>query len=399
MTAQDIPKTGLTSGLQSLDASKTRFTRSEILRPVPEPGSAELWAQNASSDHMVTVRWTDTGGWEAPELKPFGDFTISPLASALHYATQCFEGMKVYRGHDGKLRLFRPVLNAQRLRMSAMRISLPDFDAAEMVKLIEILMQVDGERWLPKDKPGNFLYLRPAMIGTGRQIGVQLPREAVLFIVAVAWPDFSCENPPGNPLSRKGLRLITSQEDSIRAWPGGFGYAKVGANYGPSFLLHGLAVKAGYDQILWLFGPDGQVTEAGSSNFFVVMKDASTGQVELVTAPITDGIILDGVTRRSVLDLARSRLRDKLVVAEKSFNMADLELAWEEGRLLEAFVSGTAFFITPVLAIKYKTRELDLGGNQDGPESSFALQIKDWLKNIMYGSDSHEWGLVIEEPK
>ncbi|KAI1121354.1 aminotransferase [Nemania abortiva] len=399
MTAQDIPKNDAASGHQPLDASKTRFTRSEILRPVPEPGSAELWAQNVCSDHMVTVRWTDTEGWEAPELKPFGDFTISPLASALHYATQCFEGMKVYRGHDGKLRLFRPLLNAQRLRMSAMRISLPDFDAAEMVKLIEKLMQVDGERWLPKDKPGNFLYLRPAMIGTGRQIGVQLPREAVMFIVAVAWPDFSCENPPGNPSPRKGLRLITSQEDSIRAWPGGFGYAKVGANYGPSFLFHGRAIKAGYDQILWLFGPNGQVTEAGASNFFAVMKDAATGQLELVTTPITDGIILDGVTRRSVLDLARSRLGDKLVVTEKAFNMSDLELAWEEGRLLEAFVSGTAFFITPVLAIQHKNRELDLSGNQDGLKLSFALQIKAWLRDITYGSDPHEWGFIIRESK
>lgn len=193
--------------------------------------------------------------------------------------------------------------------------------------------------WLPK--PGNFRYIRPALIGTGRQLGVHVPKEALLFIIIVCWPDFSTESPPGVE-PRSDLRLLTSRSDTIRAWPGGFGHVKVGANYGPSFASHCEAQRAGYDQILWLFGEDGQVTEAGASNFFAVVKDGRTATPKLLTASLTDKLILDGVTRRSVLDLVESRLADKLQVWETKFTISDLEAAWKEGRLLEAFVSGTA---------------------------------------------------------
>lgn len=193
--------------------------------------------------------------------------------------------------------------------------------------------------WL--SEPGSFRYLRPALIGTGSQLGVQIPKEALLFVSMVCWPDFSSESPPGVQ-PRSDLRLITSQNDTIRAWPGGFGNAKVGANYGPSFKLHSEGQKAGYDQILWLFGEDGQVTEAGASNFSAVVKEKKTSKIQLLTAPLTDKIILDGVTRRSVLELVESRLAGKLELREEKFTISDLETAWKDGRLLEAFVSGTA---------------------------------------------------------
>lgn len=130
--------------MKSLDASTLTLLKATSLRPVPEPGSPELWAQNICCDHMVTCRWTAEVGWEAPKLKPFENLSISPIASCLHYATQCFEGMKAYRGYDGQLRLFRPKLNAQRLANSALRIALPTFDCDELIKLIEALMRVDG---------------------------------------------------------------------------------------------------------------------------------------------------------------------------------------------------------------------------------------------------------------
>lgn len=170
---------------------------------------------------------------------------------------------------------------------------------------------------------------------------MQVPKEALLFITIVCWPDFSTESPPGVE-PRSDLRLLTSRSDIIRAWPGGFGHVKVGANYGPSFASHCEAQRAGYDQILWLFGEDGQVTEAGASNFFAVVKDERTATPKLLTAPLTDKVILDGVTRRSVLDLVGSRLADKLQVWEAKFTISDLEAAWKDGRLLEAFVCGTA---------------------------------------------------------
>lgn len=266
---------------------------------------------------------------------------MSPVASCLHYATQCFEGMKVYRGYDGKLRLFRPDQNIARLQMSAERIALPPFDGAALIELMKRLLAIDGDRWLPKNTPGKFLYVRPAFIGTGPQIGIQCPEEALLFIVSVPWPDFSTETPPGKTTSSPGLRLIASKSGSIRAWPGGFGYAKVGANYGPSFVAHREAQSKGYDQILWLIGEEGRVTEAGASNFFSIIKNI-VGELELVTAPLTDKVILAGVTRRSVIDLVNERLHGELKVVEKDFTMDYIQRAQHEGRIVEAFVSGTA---------------------------------------------------------
>jgi branched-chain amino acid aminotransferase len=201
--------------------------------------------------------------------------------------------------------------------------------------------------WLPKDQPGRFLYLRPTLIGSGMQLGVQAPKEALLFIIAVPWPDPSTriKSVPGEP---SGLKLLASDPDTIRAWPGGFGYAKLGANYGPSLAAHGKAQAQGFDQVLWLFGADRQVTEAGASNFFIVWENAETGKRELVTAPLENQLILPGVTRRSVLQLARERLCQgnsdlgAVEVVEKTFTISDVETAWKEGRIVEAFVCGTA---------------------------------------------------------
>ena len=108
---------------------------------------------------MITARWTVESGWEAPELKPYGAFSIMPTASVLHYATECFEGLKLYRGFDGKLRLFRVSRNCERMRKSAARIALPDFDGKELQKLIIALCARDGPKWLPKERPGSFLYV------------------------------------------------------------------------------------------------------------------------------------------------------------------------------------------------------------------------------------------------
>ncbi|KAL6238770.1 hypothetical protein BDW75DRAFT_200936 [Aspergillus navahoensis] len=385
-----------------LDASFVKLTRSTELRHVPLPGSPEELSHSYCTDHMVTARWTAASGWETPEVKPFQNLSIPPTASCLHYATECFEGMKVYRGFDGKLRLFRPDLNGERLSNSAVRASLPSFRFEELKTLITKLMQIDGLRWLPKDQPGRFLYLRPTLIGSGTQLGVQAPAEALLFIIAVPWPDPATrlKATPGEAL---GLKLLTSTPDTIRAWPGGFGYAKLGANYGPSLAAHGKAQAQGFDQVLWLFGEDRQVTEAGASNFFIVWENAQTGKRELVTAPLENQLILPGVTRRSVLELARSRFNqavgdlEAVEVVEKTFTIADVEGAWKEGRVVEAFVCGTAFFITPVKLIR--NGDVDIQLLKVGQTAGYAAQIKSWLEAIMYGKDgaeNHEWSYLIE---
>ncbi len=166
-------------------------------------------------------------------------------------------------------------------------------------------------------------------------LGVATPKEATLFVIATFMP------PLGSP---RGMKLLAST-DGVRAWPGGFGFAKVGANYGPSLMANGEARARGYDQVLWLL--NGQVTEAGASNFFVMWK-SKEGKTQLATAPLGDKIILDGVTRRSILQLTRERLShgrsglDPVEIVERQFTMEDVVEAVAEGRILEAFAAGTA---------------------------------------------------------
>lgn len=240
---------------------------------------------------------------------------------------------------------------------SALRISLPAFDPDELQKLIETLVAVDGEKWLPKSRPGNFLYLRPTMIANGTSLGVQKPKEALLYIMACCFPSFDTgtgiagldAHASSRLNQRLGLKLLASKEDTVRAWPGGFGYAKVGANYGPSLIAQGEARARGFDQVLWLLGRDCEITEAGASNFFVVWRTRQ-GKTQLITAPLGDKVILDGVTRGSVLKLAKERLSEDLEILEEKFTMYEVEEAVEEGRLLEAFAAGTAVCASPSLA-------------------------------------------------
>ncbi|CAG8069997.1 unnamed protein product [Penicillium salamii] len=384
-----------------LDGSNFKITRSTNLRDVPLPGSPEELSHSHCTDHMVTVRWTVEKGWETPEVKPYQNLSIPPTASVLHYATECFEGMKVYRGYDGKMRLFRPDCNGERLNSSSQRSSLPGFKYDELKKLVAKLLQVDGARWLPN--PGSFLYIRPTVIGNGPHLGVSVPKEALLFIIAVPWPDFTKMKQDPQAAPKKGLKLFASSPDTIRAWPGGFGYAKLGANYGPSLQAHGQAQALGFDQILWLFGQDRQVTEAGASNFFIIWNNADTGKLELVTAPLGNQLILPGVTRRSVLELVRERLSQKSVgnlapldVVERTLTIAEVEKASKEGRIVESFVSGTAYFITPVAMIRNEDNDISTLG-KDGEPAGYAAQIKSWLEVIMYGKEEHEWAYVIED--
>lgn len=331
---------GHKSTVQGLDASKLTYTFTKSPREVPAPGVTSFNDSTICTDHMVTATWTAKAGWATPELKPYGPLSLMPTASVLHYATECFEGLKAYRGYDGKLRLFRPDCNAARMLMSSVRISLPTFEPAEVEKLLLALMAVDGPKWLPREHPGTFIYLRPTMIGTQSQLGVQAPSEAMFFIIASYMPVM--DSPVG------GMKLHTSPDDMVRAWVGGFGYAKVGANYGPSLLATQEARARGFGQILWLYGKEGECTEAGASNFFVVWKNKETGKTQLVTAPLDDRLILDGVTRRSVLQLVRERCSDEIEVVERKYTINEVLEADAEGRLVESFAAGTAVSLNPI---------------------------------------------------
>lgn len=318
---------------QPLRASELVYNRITNPQPVPKKETILSSDQSIFTDHMIVATWKHGVGWSKPELKPYGHVSLLPTASCLHYATECFEGLKAYRGYDGQLRVFRIEHNVARLRISAARISLPLFEPEEVKKLVFSLLSADATRWLPRDQAGDFLYIRPTIIGTSAQLGVGAPREAMMFIVLSNMPPLDTR--PG------GLRLCCSPENAVRAWVGGFGYAKVGANYGPSVMVLEDAVARGYHQVLWLYGDNGECTEAGGCNFFVVWT-RKDGRTELITAPLDDKTILDGVTRRSCLELAKERLAHEIEVTERKFTIAEIMEAATEGRLLESFAAGTA---------------------------------------------------------
>ncbi|KAF2219274.1 aminotransferase [Elsinoe ampelina] len=323
-----------------------------------------------------------------------------PTSSVLHYATECFEGLKLYRGHDSRLRLFRPLRNCHRMSRSASRVALPAFSPPELEKLILALCAHDGPKWLPPSRKGKFLYVRPTLISDDPSLGVQAPKRALLFVILTMFPDLSDPKAlgggSGDEDGVQGLRLLASKEDTIRAWPGGFGFAKLGANYGPSLLAQGEARKRGFHQILWLFGSEGYVTEAGASNFFVVWR-TKEGGTELVTAGLEDKVILEGVTRGSLLELARERLEEVKVV-ERKYTMAEIVEAEREGRLVEAFAAGTAFFVAPVGLIEWKGERIRVPTGE-GASGKYAALLRGWLSDIMYGGEEHEWGVVVDEKK
>ncbi|KAF4582306.1 branched-chain amino acid aminotransferase [Ophiocordyceps camponoti-floridani] len=399
------PKTtnGHDSGVQSpLDASLLTYSLTKKPRPLPQDEAAVYAGdETLATDHMVTVSWRASTGWGAPEIKPYGPLQLMPTASCLHYATECFEGLKAYRGHDGRLRLFRPDRNAVRMRLSAERVALPGFDPEQLQRLMLSLLAVDGPRWL-SGRPGSppFLYLRPTLIGTQPQLGVQAPREALLYIILTYMPHM--DRPQG------GMRLLTSPRDMVRAWTGGFGFAKLGANYGPSLVATSEARRRGFHQILWLYSTAGaaasdadadasaECTEAGASNFFVVWRRPGDGRPELLTAPLDDKIILDGVTRRSCLDLARSRLDGVVEVTERKYTIAELARAHADGRILEAFAAGTAYFICPVSQIHHDGLDIDIPTGPDGL-GDVTAKLKGWIGDIMYGREQHPWGVVVNE--
>ncbi|EFY96569.1 hypothetical protein MAA_08066 [Metarhizium robertsii ARSEF 23] len=334
-----------------LDASKLTYSLTKSPRPVPDQATANAGDETIATDHMVTATWKASTGWGAPELKPYGPLSLMPTASCLHYATECFEGLKVFRGHDGRLRVFRPDRNCARMHIRA----------------------TSSTSARPSSAPSR---------------SWQAPREAMLYIIVTFMPRM--DSPPG------GMRLHTSPEDMVRAWVGGFGYAKVGANYGPSLMATQDARRRGFHQILWLYGAQGECTEAGASNFFVVWvrKD---GKKEIITAPLDDKLILDGVTRRSCLDVVRERMAGEIEVTERKYTIDELVEADAEGRILESFAAGTAYFICPVSQIHHRGKDINIPMGPEGTAGEVTARIKTWIGDIMYGREQHEWGVVIPE--
>jgi branched-chain amino acid aminotransferase len=238
-------------------------------------------------------------------------------------------------------------------------------------------------------KHGYSLYLRPTLIGTQRTLGVGQPGSALLYVIAS----------PVGPYYPTGFKAVALEatDYAVRAWPGGVGDKKLGANYAPCIVPQMQAASRGYQQNLWLFGEEEYVTEAGTMNLFAVLGDGKGGK-ELVTAPL-DGTILEGVTRDSILGLARERLegKDGWKVSERKFTMAELAGAAEKGRLLEVFGAGTAAVVSPVRKIAWKDQIIMCGLEDHLEAGPIATQMKTWIESIQYGEEEHEWSWIVED--
>lgn len=292
--------------------------------------------------------------------------------------------MKAYKDSSGRIRLFRPDQNMARFNKSSSRIALPTFEPNALISLISKLVTLD-ERFIPCAR-GYSLYLRPTMIGTQRTLGVGPPGSALLYVIAS----------PVGPYYPTGFKAVSLEatDYAVRAWPGGVGDRKLGANYAPCIVPQLEAAKRGFQQNLWLFGEDEKVTEVGTMNFFAVLRHEN-GQNELCTAPL-DGTILEGVTRESVLDLARERLvPEGWKVSERYVTMAELARAADEGRLVEAFGSGTAAVVSPIRKISWRGRLVECGLRDDEEAGVTALRMKNWMEEIQYGEEDHPWSILI----
>ncbi|KAF8922338.1 branched-chain amino acid aminotransferase II [Mucidula mucida] len=340
-----------------------KYTRNTS--PAPPPPSKNLVFGHTFTDHMLTIPWSTISGWKEPQIEPYGPLHLMPSSTALHYAQTIFEGMKAYRDDTGKVTLFRPEMNMKRMNDSATRVALPNFDGSALLELIKELIRID-KHWIPNE-PGHSLYVRPTLIGTQKAIGIGPPNEALLFVI--------CS--PVGPYYPNGFKPIAlyGTTEYIRAAPGfdraGTGAFKLGANYAPGVMPQKVAAQKGYAQNLWLHGPEHDLTEVGTMNMFVVFK--KDGGYELVTPPL-DGMILPGITRDSVLSLARehvsgqkklAELSDKLIVSERRVTMGEVKAASENGTLAELFGAGTAAVISPVDRIGYLGQDLHIPTEED----------------------------------
>lgn len=301
------------------DIKYDRLVVEPIKSPKPKPDVNSLVFGAEFADHMLSVEWTAENGWSEPKITPYQNLSLAPSCSTLHYALECFEGMKAFRGDDNKIRLFRPMENMRRLNRSADRACLPGFDGGEFLKCLRHLVHIEKE-WVPYSNKCS-LYIRPTLIGTQPTLGVNKSSSALLYVILS----------PVGPYFKTGTFspvALLADPSFVRAWPGGCGDSKLGGNYGPTILAQRHAEMQGLQQVLWLFGEERQITEVGTMNIFMFWINEN-GEKELITPPL-NGLILPGVTRKSLLELAKSWGEFK--VTEREFTMDDLIRASNENR-------------------------------------------------------------------
>ncbi len=292
--------------------------------------------------------------------------------------------MKAYIDVKGKIRMFRPMKNMDRMNASMHRLCMPTFDGEAMVELIKQLVKVDKD-WIPEGE-GYSLYIRPTGISTTNILGVSPPNACKVYVILS----------PVGPYYRTGfapVRLLANPS-VVRAWPGGTGNAKIGGNYALGIAPAQEAAKQGFAQLLWLFGDQHWVTEVGTMNIFFLWVNKK-GEKELITAPL-DGTILPGVTRDSILSLARGW--NEFKVTERPYTIHEVIEAIKEKRVVEAFGAGTAAVVSPVQGFQFDGVDysIPLGKAADSKAGDLTMRFWNTITGIQYGKIPHEWSVVVD---
>jgi branched-chain amino acid aminotransferase len=317
------------------------------------------------SDHMLISTYKN-GRWEVPEIKPFQPISLDPSAKIFHYGQSIFEGMKAYKDEHKDIFLFRPIENCRRLNISAKRLAIPELPEDYFMDGLKALLKIDRE-WIPT-QAGSSLYVRPFIFASGTGFHAS-PADEYTFIIATA--------PSGSYFS--GKVRVRIEEKYARAANGGVGYAKAGGNYAGQFYPTQLALKAGYNQVIWTDDNTHEyIEEAGAMNVFIRIGDT------LITSPTSDRI-LDGITRKSLIQLAQDH---GIKVEVRKITVNEVIEAAKNESLKEMFGAGTAAVISPISGFGYKNEDFNL----PQLDHSFAALLKKHMVDIQTNKAEDPYG-------
>jgi branched-chain amino acid aminotransferase len=352
-----------------------KFVRHPHPSPTPADKRAALLKDpgfgRVFSDHMVTIRYSDAKGWHDARVEPRAPIPMDPAAAVLHYAQEIFEGLKAYKTADGGATLFRPIENARRFQQSAERLAMPKLPEKIFLEAIDELVNIDRD-WIP-DGDGS-LYIRPFMFANETFLGVK-PSSDYLFIVIASSVGAYFKSGADAAVS------VWVSQEYTRAAPGGTGAAKCGGNYAASLLAQAEASHHKCDQVVFLDAAERKwIEELGGMNVFFVFNDGS-----MTTPPL--GTILPGITRASVLTLAKDK---GIAVREEKYSFDQWKADAKSGKLREAFACGTAAVLTPIGTVRAPDGEFVIGNGQSGARTG---ELKKALVDIQRGraSDPHKW--------
>lgn len=342
--------------------------------PKAKPDENRLGFGNYYTDHMFVMDYTEGQGWHSPRIEPYHALSLDPAAMVFHYAQESFEGLKAYRTKEGKVQLFRPEKNGERLQSTHERLCIPTIPVEDFVQAVKTLVEVDCD-WVPSAE-GASLYLRPFTIATEAHLGVK-PSDSYQFLV-IASPSGAYYEEGLNPVK------IYVEDEYVRATPGGTGFIKCGGNYAASLAGQMKAHEMGYSQVLWLDGIERKyVEEVGSMNCFFKIDGV------IRTAPCV-GTVLPGITRMSCIEL----LRDwgYTVDCETRLSIEEVMQAARTGHLEEVFGTGTAAVVSPVGQLYYEGETAVIGGGKIGEVTQ---RLYDTLTGIQWGTLADEKGWVV----